>query len=208
MPININKADNDAFSYIPTPELVGQPALGRVASHRFPMPIDRSASDVRYTGDYSGEGKRIPLSWEGRNCLRRTATSRKRSANICGHAYISVCVSVCADLFVYLTDSRRAARRTRHGSSSTCWPERKTAAIAGIAGVRPRKTNGDKRVKFGPPEDSVARRTSRGSRINFPEQFAEGLRDHSQMTSDSKMRLRRALGSIWGTRGILVFNLI
>lgn len=66
--------------------------------------------------------------------------------------YIRACVwvSVYTDLSVYLTDSRRAARRTRHGSSSTCWPERKTAAIAGIAGVRSRKTNGDKprQVRF------------------------------------------------------------
>jgi len=166
------------------------------------MPIDRFAGEVyRRLLD---EGKRISRLEEGRNCLA-VRQLRKSAPQIFAATRIHP-RGVCVDLLVYLTDPRRAGRRTRHGSSSTCWPERKTAAITGIAGVR--KTNGDKRVKFGPPEDSVACRTSRGSRINFPEQFAEGLCDHRQMTSDSKTRPRREPGSIWGTRGILEFNLI
>lgn len=82
-----------------------------------------------------GEGKRIPRSGEEQKLYGNFAKALRKYLRPRVYIYLCVCacVGMCVDLFVYLTDPRRTARRTRHGGSSTCWPERKTAAITGIA---------------------------------------------------------------------------
>lgn len=192
-------------------ELVGHRAW---PSRHAPIPrADRSIHPpVRWGTPVITRWRQTDSSFGGRaETVRQLRESASQIfAATCIYLCVCVCEYVCRSLRLFNgSETHREADASRRliyllTGKKNCRYHRNRRVFL-------RKSSGDKRVKFGPPEDSVARRTSRGSRrsrINFPEQFAEGLRDHRQTTSDSRTHPWRALESIWGTRGILVFNLI
>lgn len=108
MPININKATNDAFSTFLrgtdwTPRLIES---SRTDS---PVRIDRSASDVRYTGDYLVKANGFLLRGRAETALLYGNFAKALRKYLRPRVYIRA-VCVCVDLLVYLTDPRRAAR--------------------------------------------------------------------------------------------------